>query len=63
MIVILALLLIALGTCIHLLKKQINEFLDLYAPLWYPTCEFCRGVHFGALLGIIIGVILMLWLN
>lgn len=40
------------------LPDLINNFIDTYFPRWYTKCKFCRGVHFGVLIGVgIMGVI------
>lgn len=39
---------------LHVTKESINDWLDLYAPKWYPECRFCRGVHFGVLITLIL---------
>lgn len=39
---------------LHLLKEELNDYLDRKAPKWYPYCVWCRGIHFGVPLGMVI---------
>ena len=45
---------------LHLWKRVINEWLDVRAPKWVTTCEFCRGFWFGVPFGLLLAILLVL---